>query len=104
MMCNYFRFGGVARDLPPRHLETHHGLVFERLPKRSTEIDRYLTDNEIIRTRCEGIGVLTAGDSHGAIRSPDPCCALPASLMISAGRIPTAFTTAWNSTCGRTAR
>ncbi|MBN2257218.1 MAG: NADH-quinone oxidoreductase subunit NuoD, partial [Anaerolineaceae bacterium] len=58
MMCNYFRFGGVAADLPPGELERIHGLVFERLPKSIDEIDRYLTDNEIIRTRCEGIGIL----------------------------------------------
>jgi NADH-quinone oxidoreductase subunit C/D len=58
MMCNYFRFGGVAADLPPGELERIRGLVFERLPKSIDEIDRYLTTNEIIRTRCEGIGIL----------------------------------------------
>jgi NADH-quinone oxidoreductase subunit C/D len=65
MMCNYFRFGGVARDLP----ETLHGqnimdflkeLIWERLPRAVDDLDRYLTDNEIIRTRCQGIGVLPA--------------------------------------------
>jgi NADH-quinone oxidoreductase subunit C/D len=59
MMCNYFRFGGVASDLPPGELERIRGLVFERLPKSIDEIDRYLTQNEIIRTRCEGIGILS---------------------------------------------
>jgi NADH-quinone oxidoreductase subunit C/D len=58
MMCNYFRFGGVAADLPPGELERIRGLVFERLPKSIDEIDRYLTTNEIIRARCEGIGIL----------------------------------------------
>jgi NADH-quinone oxidoreductase subunit C/D len=58
MMCNYFRFGGVARDLPPGELERIRGLVFERLPKSIDEIDRYLTRNEIIRERCVGIGVI----------------------------------------------
>jgi len=59
MMCNYFRFGGVARDLPDGVLDTLRDLVFERLPRRVDELDRYLTDNEIVRSRCIGVGVLT---------------------------------------------
>ncbi len=59
MMCNYFRFGGVVRDLPEGVLEKIRGLVFERLPRRIDELDLFLTENEIIRSRSEGIGVLT---------------------------------------------
>jgi NADH:ubiquinone oxidoreductase subunit D len=59
MMCNYFRFGGVARDFPEGIHETIRQLVFERLPRRIDELDRYLTNNEIIRSRTEGVGVLT---------------------------------------------
>lgn len=59
MMCNYFRFGGVARDLPEGVYEKMRGLVYERLPRRIDELDLYLTNNEIIRARCEGVGVLT---------------------------------------------
>jgi NADH-quinone oxidoreductase subunit D/NADH-quinone oxidoreductase subunit C/D len=59
MMCNYFRFGGLARDLPPGALETIRELVFERLPRRIDELDLYLSGNEIVRTRCVGVGVLT---------------------------------------------
>lgn len=59
MMCNYFRFGGLARDLPPGALGTLRDLVFERLPRRVDELDRYLTENEIIRSRCVGVGILT---------------------------------------------
>ncbi len=59
MMCNYMRFGGVARDLPEGVLEKVRHLAFERLPRKIDEIDRYLTDNEIVRARCEGVGVLT---------------------------------------------
>ena len=59
MMCNYYRFGGVVRDLPPGVYEKIRGLVFDRLPRRIDEIDRYLTENELIRSRCEGVGVLT---------------------------------------------
>lgn len=58
MMCNYFRFGGLARDLPPGALDTLRELIFERLPRRVDDLDRYLTDNEIVRTRCIGVGVL----------------------------------------------
>jgi NADH/F420H2 dehydrogenase subunit C len=60
MMCNYFRFGGVARDLPEGTLEKIKELVNDRLPRKIDELDRYLTKNEIIRVRCEGEGVLTA--------------------------------------------
>jgi len=59
MMCNYFRFGGVARDIPEDALEKLKILVSDRLPRKIDELDRYLTDNEIIRERCEGVGVLT---------------------------------------------
>ena len=60
MMCNYFRFGGVARDLPEGTLEQVRGMVFERLPRKIDELELYLTNNEIVRQRAEGVGVLTA--------------------------------------------
>jgi len=59
MMCNYYRFGGVARDLPEGILEKTRQLVYERFPRKIDELDAYLTNNEIIRTRTEGVGVLT---------------------------------------------
>lgn len=59
MMCNYFRFGGVARDLPEGILEKIRKLVYDRLPKIVDELDLFLTDNEIVRTRTEGVGILT---------------------------------------------
>jgi len=59
MMCNYFRFGGVARDLPEGVLGKVK-LLIDRLDRQVDEFDAYLTKNEIIRSRCEGIGVLTA--------------------------------------------
>jgi NADH-quinone oxidoreductase subunit C/D len=59
MMCNYFRFGGVARDLPEGILEKIKKLVYDRLPRKVDELDAYLTNNEIVRSRCEGVGVLT---------------------------------------------
>jgi NADH-quinone oxidoreductase subunit C/D len=60
MMCNYFRFGGVARDLPEGALEKIKPLVFERLNRKIDELEMYLTHNEIVKVRSEGVGVLTA--------------------------------------------
>ena len=60
MMCNYYRFGGVARDLPEGILEKTEELVFDRLPRKIEELDTYLTENEILRMRCEDVGILTA--------------------------------------------
>jgi len=59
MMCNYFRFGGVVRDLPPGVEQKMRDLAFDRLPRRIEEFDRYLMENELVRSRCEGVGVLT---------------------------------------------
>jgi NADH:ubiquinone oxidoreductase subunit D/NADH:ubiquinone oxidoreductase subunit C len=59
MMCNYFRFGGVARDLPDGILAKINDLVFERLPRKIDELDMYITNNEVIRHRTQGVGILT---------------------------------------------
>ena len=58
MMCNYMRFGGVARDLPDGWLERCKAIVFDRLPRSIDELDRMLTRNEIVVSRSVGIGVL----------------------------------------------
>jgi NADH-quinone oxidoreductase subunit D/NADH-quinone oxidoreductase subunit C/D len=63
MMCNYYRFGGVARDLPSGVLEKVRELVLDRLPRKIEELDTYLTENEILRTRCEDVGILTGEDA-----------------------------------------
>ena len=59
MMCNYFRFGGVVRDLPEGLEEHIRKLVYERLPRQIDELDRYLVENEIVVSRSQGVGVLT---------------------------------------------
>jgi NADH-quinone oxidoreductase subunit C/D len=59
MMCNYFRFGGVARDLPAGILDRIKDLVLERLPRKIDELDMYLTQNELVRSRGENVGVIT---------------------------------------------
>ena len=74
MMCNYMRFQGVAKDLPERlhstavtvndkirdynTMEFLTELINERLPHSVDELDRFLTDSEIIKTRCIGVGTL----------------------------------------------
>jgi NADH-quinone oxidoreductase subunit D/NADH-quinone oxidoreductase subunit C/D len=57
MMCNYFRFGGVARDLPEGILGKVRGII-DRVPRKLDEWDKYLTKSEIVQTRCQGVGVL----------------------------------------------
>ncbi len=71
MMCNYFRFGGVARDVPDEILTMVKDLVFNRLPRKIEEMDRLLTGNEIVRARCEGVGVITA-DQAVALSAAGP--------------------------------
>jgi len=65
MMCNYFRFGGVARDLPEGILEKIRALVFDRFPRRIDELDLFLSNNEIVRSRTIGVGVLTPEQAIG---------------------------------------
>jgi NADH:ubiquinone oxidoreductase subunit D/NADH:ubiquinone oxidoreductase subunit C len=65
MMCNYFRFGGVARDLPDGIFDKVKHFILDRLPRKMEELETYLVKNEIIRTRCEGIGALTAEQAIG---------------------------------------
>ena len=59
MMCNYMRFSGVARDLPPGWLEEVRKLVVERLPRGIDQLDNFLTKNEVVYMRLKGIGVLS---------------------------------------------
>ena len=62
MMCNYMRFGGVVSDLP----EGWHGqaayLANDRLPRALDELDRMLTENEILKARGRGVGYLSVED------------------------------------------
>jgi NADH-quinone oxidoreductase subunit D/NADH-quinone oxidoreductase subunit C/D len=69
MMCNYYRFAGVARDLPDGVFEKVKSFIHDRLPRKIDDLDTFLTNNEIIRARTMGIGVLTAEDaiSHSAV-------------------------------------
>ncbi len=57
MMCNYFRFGGLKRDLPPGVLERVKKIVSE-FPRFLDEFEALLTKNEILCMRCQNVGVL----------------------------------------------
>jgi NADH-quinone oxidoreductase subunit D/NADH-quinone oxidoreductase subunit C/D len=63
MMCNYMRFGGVRRDVTDDWLKTTRDLVFNRLPAKVDEFDRYLTESEILMERTIGVGYLSAEDA-----------------------------------------
>lgn len=76
MMCNYMRFGGVYKDIPTRirsqvNLENDivrdydtmqflKDIIYERLPRFMEEFDRLLTNNEIVVSRTQGVGILPA--------------------------------------------
>jgi NADH-quinone oxidoreductase subunit D len=57
MMCNYMRFGGCRCDLPPGWLEqaTH---VVNEFPRFLDELEALLSENEILLSRTQGVGVL----------------------------------------------
>jgi NADH-quinone oxidoreductase subunit D len=57
MMCNYFRFGGVWRDLPPEFLPQLADLM-RGLPTFFDEFERLLRENEILLSRTVDVGVL----------------------------------------------
>ncbi|MBI3317888.1 MAG: NADH-quinone oxidoreductase subunit D [Candidatus Omnitrophica bacterium] len=71
MMCNYMRFGGVMGDLPEEFMPLALPLVNTRLPRAVEQIDRYLTRNEILLSRCRGVGVLPR-DSAVAFSAAGP--------------------------------
>ncbi|PYK98384.1 MAG: NADH-quinone oxidoreductase subunit D [Verrucomicrobia bacterium] len=57
MMCNYMRFGGCRCDLPPGWIEEAQQVV-DRFPRFLEEFDRFLSENEILVARTQGVGVL----------------------------------------------
>jgi NADH:ubiquinone oxidoreductase subunit D/NADH:ubiquinone oxidoreductase subunit C len=58
MMCNYMRFGGVARDVTDDFIEKCKYLVNERLPRRTDELEAYMVKNELFTARAKNIGIL----------------------------------------------
>jgi len=74
MMCNYMRFGGVFKDIPERihsvanlvndkirdfnTMDYLTELINERIPRSIDELDNFLTESEILKTRTVGVGYL----------------------------------------------
>ena len=58
MMCNYMRFGGCRCDLPPRWVEAAERVV-QDFPRFLDEFERFLTANEILMARTQGVGRLS---------------------------------------------
>jgi NADH-quinone oxidoreductase subunit D/NADH-quinone oxidoreductase subunit C/D len=74
MMCNYMRFGGVFKDIPERirgvanlvndkvrdfnTMDYLTELINERIPRSIDELDNFLTESEILKTRTIGVGYL----------------------------------------------
>ena len=63
MMCNYYRFGGVVRDVPAEAFEKIKGLVYNRLPGKIEEFERLLSENEVLISRMKGVGYLSAEEA-----------------------------------------
>jgi NADH/F420H2 dehydrogenase subunit C len=63
MMCNYFRFGGVVRDVTEEQMQKIKDLVYDRLPAKTDEMERFLNQNEVLVGRLKGIQVLNAEDA-----------------------------------------
>ena len=60
MMCNYFRFGGVVRDIPDDVMQKIKDLVFDRLAGKTDEFERLLSENEVLVSRLKGVRVVDA--------------------------------------------
>lgn len=63
MMCNYYRFGGVVRDIPDDVMQKIKDLVYERIPPKTDELDRMLSENEVLLARMRGIRMINAEDA-----------------------------------------
>jgi NADH-quinone oxidoreductase subunit C/D len=60
MMCNYMRFGGVARDFTPEQLARARELAFDRIPRAIDQLEELLSENEIVKARTIGVGFMSA--------------------------------------------
>jgi NADH-quinone oxidoreductase subunit C/D len=58
MMVNYFRIGGVRRDVSDDWLKRCRKVV-DRLDRKIDEFDTLLTENEIFIARARGVGAMT---------------------------------------------
>ena len=79
MMCNYMRFGGVFKDLPERlrsvsnltndKIRDYNTMQFlteminESIPRTIEELEKLLSENEILTERSIGIGYISGEDA-----------------------------------------
>lgn len=63
MMCNYFRFGGVARDVPDDAMQKIKDLVYDRIAAKTDEMERFLNENEVLVGRLKGVRMINAEDA-----------------------------------------
>ena len=63
MMCNYFRFGGVVRDISDNAMRKIKDLVYGRIQAKTDELDRMLTENEILVSRMKDVPMINAEDA-----------------------------------------
>lgn len=57
MMCNYMRFGGCRVDFPSGWMEEARQVI-DRFPYFLDEYERFLSENEILLARTQGVGAL----------------------------------------------
>jgi NADH-quinone oxidoreductase subunit C/D len=58
MMVNYYRFGGVARDVSDDWLKRCR-MVIDRLDRKIDDFETLLTDNEVFISRARGVSAMT---------------------------------------------
>ncbi len=63
MMCNYLRFGGVAKDPPNEFWPLANKLVDDRLEHAIDRFDSLIAQNEIVLSRAQNVGVLSRADA-----------------------------------------
>ncbi|MGD8625874.1 MAG: NADH-quinone oxidoreductase subunit C [Anaerolineae bacterium] len=70
MMVNYYRFGGVARDVSDDWLKRCRKVV-NRLDRKIDDFETLLTDNEILIARCRGVAAMSWQDmANYAVTGP----------------------------------
>ena len=94
--ANYFRPGGVAKDLPAG-LEERIAAWAETFPKFIDDLEELLTDNRIWKQRTVDIGVMDAPSRRWPGDSPAPVCVRAACRGICAVRSRTTSTPRWSS-------
>lgn len=63
MMFNYLRPGGVREDIPDGWIERVCSYLSDEFPTKVDEFEQLLTDNEILRSRFEGLTPITPEDA-----------------------------------------